>query len=661
MKFPRIDHRLTGVAVPVSSLQTAHSCGIGEFADLKTLAPWLAQIQADVLQILPVNDTGAQSSPYSALSAFALHPVYIRLSELPGSEKYLSSIERLQKELPRQRVDYPAVRREKEGLLKKIYSSQTLPEEDKRTLESWVRKNRWIKEYAVYKVLKDDNQEQSWLSWKKYRDPKPTTVNNLWKKRQDEVFFYVWIQYHLEKQLKEAVSVLQQQGIALKGDIPIMMNDDSADVWAWRDLFDLNHTAGAPPDGASPLGQNWGFPVYNWQRMEETGFDWWKKRLLQADKFYHAYRIDHVLGFFRLWNVPSGDNSAALGFFTPYHTISAEQLQENGFSSERLTWLSRPHIFGQELRANTDEPVEILVSTVLEQLPGEDIFFLRDDQDSEKAIDASPLTSRTKEFLKACHRNRTLLEIRPNLYAPSWSYQDTQAWNSLSAEEKDRLSYLFEKSMRRSRELWEAHGRKLLSFMKETTRMLVCAEDLGAIPPSVPEVLSELGILGLRVVRWTRRYEKPSAPYISIKNYPFLSVCTPSVHDTSTLRQWWTEEPDHTGLFSGLEQLEINSEEYTPETARYVLEAMLHTSSLLFILQIQEIFALNPELRTDNPGEERINLPGTVTNSNWSYRIRIPLEELREQTEFNRQVSKLFARRAEKKIKPAQLKEHNLR
>ncbi len=661
MRFPRIDHQLTGIALPVSSLRSRNSCGIGEFTDLETLAPWLSQIGADLLQILPVNDTGSQSSPYSALSAFALHPVYIHLEDLPGSESFLPEIESLRRSLPETRVDYAAVRREKEQLLKRIYNSRPLPVEEKGELDSWIRKNRWIKEYSVYKVLKDDNGERSWLEWTQYRDPKVSTVQNLWKKREEEVFFYTWVQFHLEQQFSRAVTALQEAGVALKGDIPIMMNDDSADVWARRDLFDLDHTAGAPPDGFSPLGQNWGFPVYQWKVMEENGFDWWKKRLRQAAKFYHAYRIDHVLGFFRLWNVPAEDETAALGYFTPCRSISAEQLYENGFSDERLTWLSQPHIFGQGLRENSDDPVEKILDSLLEQLPGEDLYFFRPGADSEKAINAAPLSGRTKEYLKGCHRDRTLLAIRPGQYLPSWSYQDTQGWQSLSDEEKQRLTYLFEKSVRRSRELWEEQGRKLLSFMKAATKMLVCAEDLGAIPPAVPEVLRELGILGLRVVRWTRRYDKPEAPYISIKNYPFLSVCTPSVHDTSTLRQWWEEETDHAGFFSGLEQLEVNTGEYTPETARYVIEAMLHTSSLIYILQIQEILALNPRLRTEDPSDERINLPGTVSEDNWSYRIILPVEDLLQQEDFNQQIADLFAQRAEKKIKPAQLKEHNLR
>lgn len=497
MKFPKIDHKLTGVAVPVFSLRTQSSCGIGEFADLPTLGKWCTKTGLELIQILPVNDTGYEESPYSALSAFALHPIFIRLEKVDGASSFTQDINSLRSELESEkRVQFASILTGKIEILGKIYNSEYKNIVSDKNIKSWMGKNPWVKNYAVFSTLRKINQLASWKEWKEFKDPSEQDLARLWKKHEKENLFHVWVQYHLENQLIEAVKELDSMGISLKGDIPIMMNEDSCDVWADRDFFNLDLSAGAPPDMFSAEGQNWGFPVYNWESLGKSDYSWWRKRLLQASKFYHAYRIDHVLGFFRIWNIPVGMVTGSMGYFNPSAYISIEDLQAIGFDEGRINWMSRPHIYEQELTDALGSEAETVKSLCLNRIGNENLFLFKESFSTERAIDLTDLSENGKSVLKGMLKNVTLIKIDKHTFSLSWFFRETRGYKTLNEWEKEQIEILSARCGAEAETIWKNNALNLLSFMKDTTDMLVCAEDLGAVPACVPFVLGELGILG---------------------------------------------------------------------------------------------------------------------------------------------------------------------
>jgi 4-alpha-glucanotransferase len=614
MAFPPLASPLTGTAVPLSALRTRAGSGVGEFPDLVPLAQWCRDAGLSLIQLLPINDTGFEPSPYSALSAFALHPVYLRLSDLPGFDAVAEPAHALAAAMNGlDKVDHGAVWGAKLALLRRQFDAVAFTEAD---AAAWMAERPWAKTYAVFWALRERYGRAGWQQWPEHRTG--ASVDKLWKTLGREALLPVWLQIHAEAQLAAAVSGLEKLGVALKGDIPILLNEDSADVWAHPEYFDLSLRAGAPPDGMNPGGQNWGFPTYRWDRLAADGYRWWKDRLRHAARFYQAYRIDHVLGFFRIWATPAENHGAELGFYQPGPAISEEALRSIGFDDGRLVWMSEPHIPGHELRGLGAE------ADVFDRVGDEDLYRFKPTVRGEMDLTSLPVADEAKGKLVGWYRNRTLIRRGTAYYAAAY-FRESRAYQTLGGEH-DAFERLVGEASARIQTDWEEQGRRLLSFMKDATGMLVCAEDLGSIPDSVPRVLGELGILGLRIVRWARRWNEPGQPYIPVTAYPELSVCTPSVHDTSTLRQWWDEEPGGAEAALGLNRLGP----YTPETARTVLTALIRTSSRLCVVALQDWFALDDGLLTADPAQERVNVPGTVGGSNWAWRMKPWLEELLE-------------------------------
>ncbi len=650
MKYTRPNHYLTGIAVPVSALRTAESCGIGEFLDLERLGDWCRSIGMELIQILPVNDTGETSSPYSALSAFALNPIYIRLQTLPGAEEFLDSIETLRIRFDSSpRVQYYQVLNEKKKILRALFEKHKTAIVSDPLFLSWIEENLWIVPYASYSLLKSMHKQASWMDFSSYKNPTDEEIEAFWNIHED-TRFYAWIQYHLELQLRRAAAYLAAEGIALKGDLPILMNEDSADVWQHREFFNLDKRAGAPPDMFSDLGQNWGFPIYEWDTLEKNDYSFWKQRLRQADKFYHAYRIDHVLGFFRIWSIEEKHVSGNLGYFTPDFPITRTELSQAGFDAGRIAWLSKPHISLGELYESLKEEAEPIIATCFDRIGNEELFLFKPAIQGERDILNLQCNHEKKEALLYWFRNRTLLEVEKDQFYLTWNSRTTKAYKSLFQEEKEKLEMLYRKHSAKALKSWEAQGRKLLSFMQKETDMLMCAEDLGAVPPCVPKVLKELQIFSLKISRWTRDYSKEQAPYIPLKKYPLLSVCTLSVHDTSTMRGWWSEEKDIQNFWKSLGFRDPCPNTYTPEVAQKVIGKTLETSSALCIFQIQEIFAMDGSLCAPEPNEERINVPGTLSDANWSYRLPISIESLFEKKEFNAKLKDMIEKRGRNQL-----------
>ncbi len=625
MKFFHESPYLTGVSVPLSALRSNQSTGIGEYPDLALLAKFASQAGLEVIQLLPVNDTGFSTSPYNALSAFALHPVYLRIADLPEADKLKDEIQNLRQEMdPLPRAQLDLVLEKKLPLLRRLYDLAKVKKSWTKERDAWLKERSWGLAYVVFSALRAQYQYAGWQSWPEHREP-DGELEQLFREHEEVAGFYVWLQIHSERQFQAATQACHLEGVAVKGDIPILLNEDSADVWSHPDIFDLTWRAGSPPDGENPDGQSWGFPSFRWDVMAHDQYAWWRERLQHAAKFYHAYRIDHVLGFFRLWVSSQNNFSGHLGYFRPSQPLRREQLRNLGFDEGRLVWLSEPHIFGIEIRERLAAEAEEVISVALRQVGQEDLYRFRESLNGEKAIAALPLSDQAKTMLFMWFRNRTLLKIDENFY-PTPYYYASRAYESLSTEERWSFERLIHEAREASLKLWESEGRKLLNVLKNASDMLVCAEDLGSIPPSVPGVLKDLEILSLRVLRWARNWDAPGQPYYPVQSYIDLSVTTPSVHDTSTLRQWWSEEPDHRVCSAlGIEPLEGD---FTPVTARRFFEGLLTTQSRLCIVPLQDWFVLEPAFLEADPLQERINVPGTVSPHNWSYRMKPSLEDL---------------------------------
>jgi 4-alpha-glucanotransferase len=386
--------------------------------------------------------------------------------------------------------------------------------------------------------------------------------------------------------------------------------------------------AGAPPDMFSPLGQNWGFPVYAWEAHRQDGCRWWRARLAHMAQFCHAIRLDHVLGFFRLWQIPLSEISGTLGYFAPSRLLSRSDLTAC-FDAGRIRFLSTPHIAWQDLQRELPDAAERVRRHSLEPLPGEALYNIKPTLDNERALAALPEDEAVRAFLTARHRDRTLISLAADVFAPAWYFYKSAAFAMLSAAEQQFVQDLVAVQREASEVMWEAQGHDLLAMITDATDLLVCAEDLGAVPACVPSTLNALGILGLRIERWAREYDKEGAPYIDPTRYPRLTVCTPSVHDTSPLRAWWVEPEWDKAAYARLLGLhEPLPEELTPWLCQRIIERQLAANSLLCVFQIQDLFALSADLRTVEPEAERINVPGTISLSNWSYRIPVDLEDL---------------------------------
>jgi 4-alpha-glucanotransferase len=640
--------RLVGTVIPVGALRGEQSIGVGEFADLPAFGELCKNMGLGLIQLLPVNDTGYDSSPYSALSSCALHPLYLRLQDLPEAAAEPSFVEKVEAQLgtffrDEPRFPYDKLLRAKMELLRKLYETHEGNIADKAkpggSLASWIHENPWVKEYAVYRRLKEANGEKSWQEWESHKRVTAADIQALWEDPRLWIqhLFWVWVQEALDTQFRKAATALKALGIILEGDIPILMNEDSCDVWAHPEYFHQNLSAGAPPDMYSPLGQNWGFPIYNWQAQAKDGYAWWKNRLKVAEKYYRAYRIDHVLGFFRIWASRREDTSAILGRFVPAVPLTGKDLSGLGFDAGRIRWVSRPHIPTEEVwnslrtgglaAAALATEAERVFTLALDRIGAEELWLFKEGIQGEKDIEALELHPAAKAYLLAAWDNRIFLEYAKGRYAPVWYYRNSRAYASLSKEEQQNLEALLEQNRQASGRTWEKQGKKLLTVLKESSTMLPCAEDLGAVPDCVPRVLAKLKILGLRVIRWSRCWGEPGEPYLPLTEYPPLSVCTPAVHDSSTLREWWENEADQKQFAAFIGEPSLSST-YNPHTAKIILAKIAGAASQFRVFQMQDLFHLSSRWYAPNPAWERINVPGTIDDFNWTYRLPAPIQEI---------------------------------
>lgn len=672
--------RLTGISIPLGAVYSKKNTVIGEFTVLPELAKFCKKSGIELIQLLPVNDTGTQSSPYSGLSAFALHPIYIDISALPEFEelynsdkKFAKNYDKFVKDFPysgKTRYDYDGILNRKDELLREIFKSTEVFKKSEATdeLSKWIKKNSWIVNYSVYKNLKHKYMQASWKEWKKEDQTlSEKEIKSRWNdaKELKENLFYAWTQMRANQQFKKATDSVKKSGIMLKGDMPILMNEDSCDAWALPDVFNQNLRAGSPIDGENPTGQNWGFPTYNWQYLKSTNYKWWIERLQSASQYYDAYRLDHILGFFRIWAIPTRDTTAILGHTDPFVAISKNQLYNIGFDDGKIRWLSKPHVPTgaiEDITWNHDSAVKIL-EKIAERIGNEELWLFKSlvqgDKDFYEA-DLSSLCSgdaekRVKEVLSKYWNNRALIEISKDSYVPVWTYYESTSWKSLNDGEKNALKNLIDWAENEQNKLWETQSDEILTTLTNSVDMIPCGEDLGANLPCLPSVMNKNGILALRVLRWCRDWSnQPIMPYIPLNKITELSVSTTSVHDSPTLRQWWNQEKGAVSLFvrtysdyfgtAGWDNDKINqiaNTEYTSEKGLQYLKAAAKSNSVWCIHPMQDFLSVEQKYWLENSDDERINIPGTVSNFNWTYRLPELIEKIEKDSELCKKIKEI--------------------
>ncbi|MCC5832463.1 MAG: 4-alpha-glucanotransferase [Chlamydiales bacterium] len=309
-----------GICLPLFSLLSERSCGIGEFLDLIPIIEWCNEIGMDVIQLLPLNDIGLGTSPYNALSANALNPIHISLSALPEIERvpeYQEKLAKIRYWNRTSRIKYHIVRELKFAFFREYISRVYEDFAHTPDYRSFLEQNKWIEPYALFKSLKEEQLWKNWEDWpNNLKSPSERGYQELLEEHNAACQFHSLLQYLSYKQLEEVKKIATQKGVLIKGDIPILISRDSADVWRIRHYFLLHQAAGAPPDMYSRDGQYWGFPIYDWEELEKHDYDWWRERLQIASHLYHLYRIDHVVGFFRMWAISLG-KPAKEGAFIP--------------------------------------------------------------------------------------------------------------------------------------------------------------------------------------------------------------------------------------------------------------------------------------------------------------------------------------------------------
>ena len=532
---------MKGVAVPLFSLRTDDDFGIGEYADLPKLGNWCVANDLKIIQILPINDTTSHfdwrdSYPYNAISAFALNPIYLNLNQLGIKED--AAFKRTRTMLNgKDSVDYPKVLKAKWKFFQIAFEQQWETLKNSNDFQQFIKENEdWLPDYARFCANRDGNGTE----------------------------IHLFLQYHCDMQLREAVKVLHDKGLLLKGDIPIGVNPEGVDVKSHPDLFNLDVQVGAPPDDFAAEGQNWGFPSYNWAAMAKDGYAWWQRRLQVMARHFDAYRIDHILGFFRIWEIQKTAKSGLLGYFSPALPLSVEEIENQCFN--------------------------FIVSKHSKK--GIDTLFIPDPNEKDKFI-------------------------------PRIELQKTKTYQDLSEEQKQTIDRIYEDFYyHRHNDFWKQKALEKLPAIINATEMIACGEDLGMIPACVPEVMQQLGIMSLEVQRMPKVF---GHPFVQTEDLPENCVYTTGTHDMPTLRGWLAEDRVRTRQF--LDSLDLDDRKVTDKTLKKIMEKHQDSPSKWNIYPLQDLLDLDEKNWSTNPMDDQINVPANPKNQ-WKWRMKTPIEAL---------------------------------
>lgn len=520
MTHPRPLHgRHGGLVIPLFSIPSRASWGIGEIPDLPLFASWLTSAGQDLLQLLPINEVAVgQTSPYSAMTAMAIDPIYIGLREVAdfaaaGGEAAMDAAwrEGLARARRSHRVDYALVRELKGPALRRAFERFRGDEWGSGTPRAeafarWAREQAWwLDDYALFRALHAREAERAWIDWPEpVRRRDAAALEQAARELADEILYRRWLQWIADQQWQDAKRAMRP--VALLGDLPFMVDGDSADVWANAEAFRLDASVGAPPDAFSETGQNWGLPVYRWDVMRDREYAWLRARARRSADLYDGYRVDHLVGFYRTYVFPGDDGEKP--FFTP--SDEAEQL----------------------------------------------------------------------------HLGETLLRL----------------------------------------------------FGEPGARII--AEDLGTIPKFVRASLARLEVPGYKVFRWEREWDEPGQPFRDPSTYDPVSVAASGTHDTETMAEWWealdADDQEKVRQVPGVAALLPEAGAplpFTPRVRDTLLEVLVASGSDFLLLPVQDVFGWR----------ERINLPGSLGDHNWTWRVPWPVDEWRSQPEARERAGQLEA------------------
>lgn len=634
--------RAAGVAVPIFSLRSHRSRGCGEFLDLKPLADWCEQSHLRVIQLLPINDTTAMrkwrdSYPYNAISIMALHPSYISVDEVYA--KYGERMSSLERETglylnDTVSVEYNRTRDWKDKNMRALFNKVAKAFiKAKETKEYLANNAGWLKDYAAFATLRDKYGTPNFREWPAHSTHVKEEVDEMFRpdsEEYNEVMYRVFLQYHLERQLRDAIEYVHKKGVAIKGDLPIGINPHSVEAWTEPELFNFGLQAGAPPDFFSCDGQNWGFPTYRWEVMAKDGYNWWERRMERMQMFFDAFRIDHILGFFRIWSIPYPFKSGLMGVFSPSLPLSDKELKERGVHTpaSELAW---PSVTEEFLRKQFQEYTES-AKQFFNYRAGihklREGYFDPSKFDSWIEKDVEPnARERMRNAISNVLHEVLFVSVKAGEWQPRIMLEETDRFRRLQDGEREAVRNIYNDFFfSRHNDFWKKCAEERLGAMLKKCGMLVCGEDLGMIPATVPIVMQRLQILSLELQRMPKeswqRFGTPSY-------YPYLSVCATSSHDISPIRGWWEEDRNDVEWFYA-NMMHRGGEAPKVANADIVTNIIcqnLHSPSMLCINPIQDYAGMMDDVPHLLPFEERINVPSNL-QQHWCYRIPFCIDDL---------------------------------
>ncbi len=649
-----------GIAIPVFSLKSENSFGVGDFGDLKRMVDWAVNTRQKVIQILPVNDTTmthawTDSYPYNSISIYAFHPMYADIRQMGTlkDKEAASKFSKKQKELNSlPAIDYEAVNQTKWEFFNLLFRQEGEKVLASKGFKDFFETNKeWLQPYAVFSYLRDAYKTPNFRKWPRHSVYQAEDIEKMCQPRTADyphISLYYYIQYHLHLQLLSATEYARQHGVVLKGDIPIGISRNSVEAWTEPHYFNLDGQAGAPPDDFSINGQNWGFPTYNWDVMEKDGYAWWMKRFHKMAEYFDAYRIDHILGFFRIWEIPMHAVHGLLGQFVPALPMTREEIESYGLAF-REDFFLKPYIheyfLGQIFGPHTD----YVKQTFIEPTDTWEIYRMRPEFDTQRKVEAyfagktdddsiwirDGLYALISDVLFVPDRNN------PHEYHPRIGVQHDYIYRALNDWEKAAFNRLYDQYYyHRHNDFWGQQAMKKLPQLTQSTRMLVCGEDLGMIPDCVAWVMNDLRILSLEIQRMPK---DPKQEFGHTDWYPYRSVCTISTHDMSTLRGWWEEDFQQTQRYYNtmLGHYGAAPATATPELCEEVVRNHLHSNSILCILSLQDWMSMDGKWRNPNVQEERINIPANPRHY-WRWRMHLTLEQLMKAESLNEKIRSMI-------------------
>ncbi|MBQ7511633.1 MAG: 4-alpha-glucanotransferase [Prevotella sp.] len=651
--FPIYPWKGAGTVVPVFSLRSEGSFGVGDFGDLKLMVDWADKTSQRIIQVLPINDTNIthtwqDSYPYNSISIFALHPMYTdfrQLPELKDAERrqYYETLRQELNALPQ--IDYERMFTAKMDYLRELFAQEWAAISRRTSYKDFFQQNKeWLVPYAAFCYYRDKYGTAVFSEW-----PKEATVKAV-KTTSKEIQFWYFVQYNLDQQMHAAHEYARQHRIILKGDIPIGISRDGVEAWVEPKYFNLNGQAGAPPDAFSVNGQNWGFPTYNWDEMLKDGCSWWVRRFRKMAQYFDAYRIDHVLGFFRIWEIPINAVHGLLGQFSPSQGMSVEEIEGYGlhFLKEQFT---EPFIADWTLDRVFGERAQYVKDNFLEH-SHDDIWRMRPEFDTQRKVEAyfkGKDDDNLRDGLYSLISDVLFVPDRkdPNKYHPRIGVQNDFVYQALYDSDKFVFNKLYNDYFyRRNNQYWYQEAMKKLPRLTQATRMLVCAEDLGMVPDCVAWVMNELRILTLEIQSMPK---DDTVRFGHLSRNPYRSVCTISTHDMSTLRQWWDEDWDRTQAYFNTMLYRGGAAPHPLPgwLAKDIVSRHLTSPSMLCLLSLQDWLSIDEKLRLPDADAERINIPANPRHY-WRYRMHLTIEQLMQETEYNETVKTLIVQSGRK-------------